>query len=89
MEYNEFVYGTKYALSLVSYQLVELNEVGIPVKQAKKVGLKWKWIHYIYYNLKKLNRQIKDQEKGQEFDHDYADQIIKVEGYRTKIKLNY
>lgn len=40
MEYNEFVYGTKYALSLASYQLVELNEVGIPVKQAKKVGLK-------------------------------------------------
>lgn len=83
MRFNEFIYGTQYALSLLSYQLVELNVVGIPMKQVKKVGLNLNKLKF--FNSKKLNLQ----KKGQEFDHDYSKEVIKVEGYfKNNFELN-
>lgn len=35
MPFEQFVYATNYVLSLLSYQLCEINEVGIPSKEAK------------------------------------------------------
>lgn len=33
---HEFVYATLYVLSILSYQIAEVNEMGIPVKELKK-----------------------------------------------------